>query len=157
MMKLARRGRPHRTSIGWPETESQPVRRRVFELSVRLTRSECLRSSRRAIASTTPNATAQASQNQVNQDQRSLGSGWTSLDSLGTIKDMTTYRFDCKTIDPEYPSRNRTWFTIADGNTPEEAFARVQSHRLDEEIEILATWVQISGKVPAMSLKRMRK
>ena len=66
------------------------------------------------------------------------------------------YRFDCKTIDRDHPTRNRTWFTMADGTTPEEAFVRVQSHHPDEEIAILATWLQISGKIPAMSIKRAR-
>jgi hypothetical protein len=70
---------------------------------------------------------------------------------------MNQYRFDCKTIDPEHPTRNRTWFTLADGRTPEEAFARVLANHPDEEIERLATWLQISGRIPAMSRKRARK
>jgi hypothetical protein len=68
---------------------------------------------------------------------------------------MSTYRFDCKTLADD-PRQNRTWFTIADGSTPEEAFARVQSHRPGERIERLATWLQIDGQVPAISIKRAK-
>jgi hypothetical protein len=53
------------------------------------------------------------------------------------------YRFELKTI-ADHPSQNRNWFTLADGDSIEEAFARILSTRKGQTIQIRSVWLQVA-------------